>query len=245
MCPEVVVAQVGANAELDLKTEVYFEGKALSPGQPNTLANGGVLTPLNLRFYMSNVALLRGDGSAAPADLVDAAGAVRPYGVQLISTDDDSSLSLRLRAPAGSYTGIRFTLGLDDACNAGSQERKAPLSATSGMTWPPPLGYLFLRYEGMFVPGEGETRLFPSAIHMGGVPGSLLAPVVSAAGPLELSETNATHRSLRFMLDQCFAAATAPGDLGEFVGPPGDEVQAGERLRRAAAGFPLFVLAEP
>jgi len=245
MCPEVAVAHVGANAELDLKTELYFEGSLLSPGQPNTLASVGVLTPLNLRFYLSNVTLLRTDGSSAPADLVDAAGTVKPYGVQLVSTDDDSSMSVRLRAPAGSYSGISFTLGLDDSCNAGSMERKAPLSATSGMTWPAPFGYLFLRYEGMFVPSAGETRLFPSAIHMGGVPGSLMAPVVSAAGALELSEANAAHRSLRFMLDQAFAAAMAPVDSGAFAGPPGGEVQAGEALRRAAAGLPLFVLTDP
>jgi hypothetical protein len=244
-CPETVAAQVGANAELDLTTEVLFEGSALSPGQPNTLANVGVLTPLNLRFYMSRVTLLRADGPAAAADLVDATGTVKPYGVQLINTDDDSSLIVRLRGPAGSYAGIGFTLGLDDGCNAGSQERKAPLSATSGMTWPPPFGYLFFRYEGMFVPAVGETRLFPSAIHMGGIPGNLLAPVVSAAGSFELSASNAAQRRLRLMLDQVFAAALAPVDLSGFVGPPGDEIVAGERLRRAAPGVPLFVLAEP
>ncbi len=244
-CPEMIAAETGANAELDLKTELFFEGSALSPGQPNTLPNVGVLTPLNLRFYVSGVTLLRADGSSAPAQLVDAAGVVKPYGVQLLSVEDDSSLSVRLRGPTGSYTGIGFLLGLNDTCNAGSTERRAPLSATSGMTWPPPFGYLFLRYEGMFVPAAGETRLFPSGIHMGGVPGSLGAPVVSAAGALELSETSTTHRSLRLMLDQVFAGAVAPLDLGTFVGPPGGEVEAGERLRRSAPGLPLFVLAEP
>lgn len=239
------MAHVGANAALELTTAFYFEGSALSPGQPNTLANGSVLTPLNLRFYVSNVALLRADGSSAPADLVDVAGTVVPYGLQLINSDDDSSLSMHLRGPAGSYTGISFTLGLDDSCNAGSIERKAPLSATSGMTWPPPFGYLFFRYEGMVMKASDETRPFPSAIHMGGLPRNLMAPVVSASGPLALSDANPTRRALRLMLDQVFAATMIPGDLGDFVGPPGDEVQAGERMRQAAPGLPLFVLVEP
>jgi hypothetical protein len=68
---------------------------------------------------------------------------------------------------------------------------------------------------------------------------------VSAAGVLELAETNPTHRSLRLMLDQMFAGAMTQVDLGAFVGPPGGEIQAGERLRQTAPGLPLFVLAEP
>jgi hypothetical protein len=241
-CPEVVTPHVGANAALELETALFFEGNAVSPGQPNTLATGGVLTPLNLRFYISDVALLREDGTSAPADLVDAMGAVKPYGLQLINTDDDNAMSLRLLGPAGSYTGIRFTFGVDDSCNSGSSERKPPLSATSGMTWPPPFGYLFFRYEGMYVAAAGETTTPPSAIHMGGLPGSMMAPVVTAKGSVTLSQANATHATLRLMLDQVFAATRTTTDLGDFVGPPGNEVEAGERLRRAAPELPLFVL---
>jgi hypothetical protein len=241
-CPEVVAAHAGANAALELLTALFFEGTALSPGQPNTLPGGGVLTPLNVRFYMSNVALLREDGSSAPADLVDATGAVKPYGVQLINTDDDSAMSLRLLGPAGSYTGIRFTFGIDDSCNSGGSERRPPLAASSGMTWPPPFGYLFFRYEAMYVTAAGEATTPPLAIHMGGLPGGLMAPVVTAKGSITLSEANATHATLRLMLDQVFAAARTTIDIGNFVGPPGDEVAAGERLRLLAPELPVFVL---
>jgi hypothetical protein len=240
-----VAAQVGASAALTLQAEVFFEGSALNAGQPNPSSSGGTLTPLDLRFYMSHVALLQADGSSVPADLVDESGTLKPFGVQLVNMDDNASLSVRLLGPPGSYTGVSFVLGLDDACNSGSFERKAPLSATSGMTWPPPFGYLFFRYEGMFSPGPTEKRTLPGAIHMGGLVGSLLAPTVTAPGALTLFKGVPARRKLRLALDQVFAAALAPTNLGSFVGPPGSEVEAGERLRLAASSTPLFVLVEP
>jgi len=80
---------------------------------------------------------------------------------------------------------------------------------------------------------------------MGGLIGSLPAPTVTAPGALTIANEAATRRRLRLALDQVFAAALNPTDLGGFTGPPGDEVVAGERLRRAASGLPLFVLVEP
>jgi len=244
-CPEVVEPRANASARLDLKTTLYFGDAALSPGQPNTLANGSVLTPLNVRFYMSHLELVRADGSAAPADLVNGQSAVEPYGVHLVNADDESSMSVHVRGPQGSYTGLRFVLGLDDACNAGSAERRAPLSATSGMVWPPPFGYLFLRYEGMFTPAGKETISPPGAIHMGGLVGQLMAPTVTAAGSFMLSEGSPTEGSLQVAIDKLFDAAMAPVELGDFAGPPGNEVQAGERVRQSAATTPIFSVVQP
>lgn len=244
-CPEVVSAQAGT-APLELTTALYFGDAELSPGQPNTLPSGSVLTPLNVRFYVSHVELLHADGSAVPADLVSAAGAVEPYGVHLVNTDDDNALHLHLRGAEGSYTGVRFLLGLDNACNGGSLERRAPLSATSGMVWPPPFGYLFLRYEGQFSPDAKDTSMPPGAIHMGGLIDRLLAPTVSAAGAFTLANGSPTQRSLHLAVDKMFEAATSSVDIGEAVPlPPGNEVQAGERLRLSAATTPLFSLVEP
>lgn len=244
-CPELVTPQAGATAELDLKTALYFGDEELSPGQPNTLPGGSVLTPLNIRFYVTHVELLRPDGSAAAADLVDATGAMQPYGVQLVSTDDDETMRVHVRGAEGQYSGLRFLLGLDDSCNAGSMERKAPLSATSGMVWPPPFGYLFLRYEGMFSAAPQDTLTPPDAIHMGGLIGRLLAPGVTAEGAFTLASGQPTSASLRLALDKVFEAATAPVDIGEFVGPPGNEVRAGERLRLSAPTTPLFSVVQP
>lgn len=244
-CPEVPTAHVGASAALDLDAEVFLEGSALSAGQPHPLSGGGQLTPSALRFYVSHVALLRADGSSTPADLVAESGAPEPYGLKLVNLDDDSSLRVRLLGPPGDYTGISFLLGLDDECNSGSQERKAPLSATSGMLWPPPFGYLFFRYEGKLSAVPSETEEPPSAIHMGGLVGTLLAPVVTAPGNLSLSDDAPAKRKLRLQLDEVFAAALAPTDLSDFQGAPGGEVEIGERLRRTAPSAPLFVLVEP
>ena len=43
-------------------------------------------------------------------------------------------------------------------------------------------------------------------------------------------------------LDEIFEGALADVDLTDFVGPPGDEVVAGERLRRSVPTLTVFSL---
>jgi hypothetical protein len=105
-------------------------------GQPNPLADGGSLVPLNLRFYISQLELLRATGDAVAVDIVTAAGAPEPYGVHLFNAEDADTSTVRVLAPAGDYKGLRFALGLELGCNQQAPASLAdPLTDASQMTW--------------------------------------------------------------------------------------------------------------
>ena len=162
--------------------------------------------------------------------------------MHLFNAEDDSSRALRVLAPPGTYTGVEFILGLNDACNTSSMAgRVPPLTDTSQMTWGP-LGYLFLRFEALLSsigpPPDGGAWT-PQAIHMGGAPGRLFAPVIRVEGALSVPAGAAVTRSLRVAMEQIFVGATMEADVA--TAPlTGDEVINGERLRKNAPRLPLF-----
>jgi hypothetical protein len=174
--------------------------------------------------------------------VVTAAGVPEPYDVHLFNAEDDSSRALRMLAPPGTYTGVEFILGLNSACNTSSMAgRVPPLTDTSQMTWGP-LGYLFLRFEALLSsigpPPDGGAAP-PMAIHMGGAPGTLFAPVIRVEGALSVPAGAPVTRSLRLAMEQIFVGATTENDV--TAAPlPGGEVINGERLRKNAPGLPLF-----
>jgi hypothetical protein len=261
LCPETPPTQQAGGTIITFQTDPYLGGQAMIYGEPNALAGGGTLTPLDLRYFLSNVALVRSDGSLVPVDLVTSSGMLEPYGVHLFNAEDASSTAWSIRAPAGDYSGFNLMLGISDACNAGSPTRAAPLSAESQLTWPPPFGYLFLRFEGNIdglgadggVPNgtDGGAMATVSAIAMGGLIGTLFAPVVHVDALLTVPASGPFMRHLRLDMDQVFKGATANVDVsgappaapaGLSGAPTGDETLAGERLRQTAPRLPIFVL---
>jgi hypothetical protein len=228
-------------------------------GEPNTLSGGGTLTPLNLRYFVSNVALVRGDASLVSVDMVTSTGTPEPYGVHFVNAEDPASAAWRIRAPAGTYRGMQLILGLSDACNANG----SAFAADTQLTWPPPFGYLFLRFEAHIggvgpIGGGAAGGLQPvDAIAMGGFIGWLYAPIVHVDGALIVPGSGPVLRHLRLDMDQVFKGATANVDVSRHppappAGAPGtgpngvvpneDEIIAGERLRQTAPQLPLFVL---
>jgi hypothetical protein len=232
---------------LALAIQPRLGDEALIFGEPNAAADGSTIMPLNFRFYVSHVKLTQATGAPVSVDLVDAAGAPEPHGVHLFNAEDPASQTLRVLAPAGSYTGITFTFGVDDVCNSRAPANNdPPLTTASQMVWPHFAGYLFLRYEAQVTPGTasdgGSGAAPPTMIHMGGFPGAVFAPVVTAAGSFTIG-AQPTSRPLVLDMNALFAAATSEDDpppvtaLSVFP-----EVLAGDRLRQHAPPLPLFVL---
>jgi hypothetical protein len=232
---------------LELPFELVFDGQPFAYGEPNVVAEQTV-TPLNFRFYVSQVALLGPGGATTPVDIVAVAGTQQPYGAFLFNAESADAQTVRVLAPPGSYDGLAFALGLSPACNMGDPSGRAfPLSADSQMTWPLGLGYLFLRYESLVSGGAdaGGAATLPGAIHMGGdilnpsKPGGI---AVRVDGAISIPAGGTARKVLRVAMDQIFKGATSDVDLTGFpFGSAGDEVGAGERLRRTGAGLPLFV----
>jgi hypothetical protein len=182
-----------------------------------------------------------------PVDLLSQSGAVQPFGIQLVNFDEPASTTLHLKAPPGVYQGAHFTLGTNDACNAGSQNRSAPLSANSEMTWPHLAGYLFLRYEAQWLVGAaggGTTEMPPTAIHMGGTVGKVFAPQAAISGTLNVPADGTLSRNVTVSFDEIFRNANSNEEVTNVL-IPDPEVVAGERLRRKVPTSPIFELTDP
>lgn len=225
---------------LTLIVQLRYNGGDFVFGEPNVGPAGETITPLNLRFYVSHVALTRQNQAPLPVDLVTPAGEVVPHGVHLFNAEDAASSVLRVLAPPGEYTGVSFTLGVDDACNSESPTlHSPPLTDGSQMTWPHLAGYLFLRYEAQVTPAGAQ----PNQIHMGGTPKRVFAPTVSATGPLTVPDAPEISAHLNLQMDYVFRGATSEIDPSAQSPLPGfPEVLAGDRLREHAPQLPLFVL---
>jgi hypothetical protein len=246
-CIEKPAPRPGPRAPLTVNVELTYGGKPIVFGEPFAVADG-TLTLTNFRFYISEIALLRNWGENAAVDVIGADGAPAPYNLHLVNPEDPSGMTFQLAAPIGSYGGISFLLGIPDSCNGGDPaSRQRPLTWDSQMTWPPPFGYLFLRYAGTLA-GAPATATTPTQIDVGGFPGALLAPRVPAYGYLVIADLSARTVRLRVAVDELFRASTLPATLDEAgtiitSGPTsGTAFLAGEHVRQNAPRVSIFSL---
>ncbi|MEI9952851.1 MAG: MbnP family protein [Pseudomonadota bacterium] len=238
---------------LSFALRLVLSGKPFVFGQPNALADGGSLVPLNLRFYISEVSLLPSGGEPPVAvDVVTAAGAPEPYGVHFFNAEEADSGTLRVLAPPGQYSGVSFALGIKLSCNQQTPASLAdPLTDTSQMTWPHTGGFLFLRYEALHTAADGSDASsadadskFPPMVHMGGNISEELVPHVTVTGALSVPESGTLETGLSVVMDEIFKGATADIDVSDVINGPlaGPDSEAGERLRRELPELHAFVL---
>ncbi len=115
----------------------------------------GSWTPQDFRLYVSNVRLVNAAGAEVAFELDE--GPFQRAGVALLDFEDGSGAcrgtaethtELTGRAPAGVYTGVRFTVGVPFALNhADAASAPAPLNDSS-LWWSWNGGYRFARIDG-------------------------------------------------------------------------------------------------
>ena len=108
----------------------------------NTVAypngNGEQFTISTFKYYLSNVRLQRRDGTQYTV----------PDSYFLVDAAQSASQHLALPSvPAGDYTGLSFTVGVDSARNVAGAQTGA-LDPVNGMFWDWNSGYIFMRLEG-------------------------------------------------------------------------------------------------
>lgn len=113
------------------------------------------------KMYISSITLLREDGAEFMMEDVD-----------LINFNANWSASTTV--PAGSYTGIKFGIGVPAEWNTGEDpaqyESSNPLSVQSsqGMFWTWNSGYIFLKFEGKTaLDGDASNMTDSYAFHIG------------------------------------------------------------------------------
>jgi len=117
---------------------------------------GATIQPRDLRFYVSEVTLLRPDGSAVPLAL-EQDGLWQQEGVALLDFEDgagecrNGTSDVRDlvvgTAPAGEVAGVRFTVGVPFELNHANQAIAASPLSLSAMFWSWNAGYKFVRAE--------------------------------------------------------------------------------------------------
>jgi uncharacterized repeat protein (TIGR04052 family) len=144
--------------EVDIQFQALVDGEPFNCGESYQLGTAATAAQFtDMRFYVSEVSLVEPDGREVPVEMV-VDGVWQDEQVALLDFEDGSGACdngnaamntvVKGRAPAGDYTGVRFTLGVpfqanhQNAATAGS-----PLNITS-MFWNWQGGYKFLRVDG-------------------------------------------------------------------------------------------------
>ena len=118
-----------------------------------TNAAGNSFNVSTLKYFISNITLVKNDGSSIDYKIY-----------KLIDAFDASSQDLALmEVPNGDYKAIKFYLGIDSTLNhSGTQD--GDLGSGTGMLWSWASGYLFLKAEGFYKKGTSNV---PYRFHIG------------------------------------------------------------------------------
>jgi len=141
---------------VDVSLDANAGGTPFAIGAKMMSSAGVEYTASTLRFYLSHVELLDGDGVASPAVLADASGSPLRYGVTLVDYRKPDSQVLHLLVPPDSYQSLSLSVGVPRDCNGGSgvlnhenaSEQSYPLDVDSDMYWGWDSGYVFFKIEG-------------------------------------------------------------------------------------------------
>lgn len=153
-----VTPQVG---EFDVEFE-HTVGTAplvLATRSYNTPA-GDQFTVSTFQYYVSNIQLTKADGSKY----------VQPESYYLVDAAVDNSRKFTLTdVPAGDYTGITFTIGVDSARNVSGAQTGA-LDTNNGMFWTWNSGYIYTKFEGFSpqAPKPAGAAAGALVFHIGG-----------------------------------------------------------------------------
>ncbi|MEZ5046629.1 MAG: MbnP family protein [Chitinophagaceae bacterium] len=172
------------SADVILKFTNVANGKAIVKDQMDySNAFGSTFSISLLKYYVTNVVLVKDDGSehkVANYDLIDA------FDPAQFSTVDLADV------PGGNYKTIRFYLGVDKSRNHnGAQD--GDLDPINNMIWTWNTGYLFFKHEGSFKDINGATQMLQ--YHLG-----TDEALNTVTLPIDM-EVNGTKRTVNIQFD--------------------------------------------
>ncbi|WP_137179646.1 MbnP family copper-binding protein [Roseomonas sp. AR75] len=188
-----------AQQEVAIRFAAQVNGAAFACGQsyPGLGSTRATATPMDYRFYVHDVELLRADGSAAKLAMSES-----PWqrdGVALLDFENGQgpcaqggnapvNEAVRGTVPAGSYTGIRFTLGVPERHNhQDATVAPSPFNLTA-MFWNWQNGYKFVKVDlqvGGTMPAAPGSASHGGAAGEGGFALHLGSTQCAAAAPTQ------------------------------------------------------------
>ncbi|MEY3443344.1 MAG: hypothetical protein RLZZ519_1625 [Bacteroidota bacterium] len=180
------------------------------------------------KCFVSNLSLVRPDDSVF---LVD--------DVALIDMYYPASKRVSGKVKAGTYTGLRFNLGLDSIQNHGDPSDypvESPLSSVTGMYWSWFTNYIFAKIEGIADSTNADT-INPFLFHPG--LDSLRQEVEFSGLNIVLAEKETETLTLTIDLQELFFRTADPIDVSfdNFTHTTDDPVLAGRVMRNLKAAI--------
>lgn len=154
-CDDVTSAAAPRDVAIQFAARVGTQPFVCGQAYPNLGSTSTTATPTDFMLYVSDVQLVRGDGSTEPVTLTqdgtwqfeDIALLDFASNVGCANATAETNTTVRGTVPAGEYTGIRFTLGVPFARNHADQaSAPSPLNLTR-MFWSWNAGYKFVRLD--------------------------------------------------------------------------------------------------
>ncbi len=147
------------------KLSLFFDNKynpmnseELELGKTYITAAGDSITISTLRYWVSNIKLY--NGSELAYEDVDGY-----YLVEKTASNTRQMIDLE-NIPAGTYTKVEFSIGVNAAVNDTLGSGKGELNLTDGMFWSWNTGYKFLRMDGSFY-NPDSSNYQPLRVHTG------------------------------------------------------------------------------
>ncbi len=189
-------------------------GSNLLQGNASLFANN--ITDLNYRvekltYYLSDFKLKKDNGEEVSLSTIALIDAVA--GTVMLESDlsPQSTMAIAFNGiPSGTYTGISFRFGIQDAEN---QEGALPnLTEHINMIWPEPIGggYHFMKFEGQYDDGQGGEQGF--AVHTGRLTNSVddvsydIPFSMDFSQPLNIGEGQSPSITLAYDADKWFGS---------------------------------------
>ena len=184
-------AEISGSGKVNLEFDHVVGTQALIfNSQTYMNANGDDYKVNTFKYYVSNIKFKKADGSGV---------AVAESYLLINAADASSKIQTLTNVPAGDYSGIEFTIGVDEARNfAGAQT--GALDPAKGMFWSWNSGYIFLMFEGTSSKStQASNQLF---FHVGGAKAPTNAVrTASLAFPSVLRVRDNTDPDVHFFVD--------------------------------------------
>ncbi|MCU0435945.1 MAG: hypothetical protein MUC87_20980 [Bacteroidia bacterium] len=158
---DVTPAPTINTGSLSIHVENMFDTLPFTLGNSSYVtANGDTLNFSMYKYYISNIKLIRPDGSHY----------AEAGGYHLINAADTNSLEFTIaNVPNGAYSGIEFMIGVDSLRNVSGSQTGA-LDPANGMFWTWSTGYIMAKMEGSS-PQSGAANN-SIVYHIGGFSGA-------------------------------------------------------------------------
>lgn len=189
---------------------------------PYTNSNGEAYKVTWLTYYVSNIKLKREDGTVF-TDPVKSDGSAGYY---LVDENDDESQEITLQnVPAGNYTEVTFTIGVD-ASQVDQGAQTGALDPAKGLFWSWNSGYIFMALEGVSPASTEEDNVFQ--YHVGGYKTDAASMNVNNVRTITLS-FNGDSAPVR---SQHEPEVHLLFDVNKFLNGPGEKVTFTENASR-------------